>query len=144
MEDIWRAINSDSKILHGFSVKIPVRSLKSETDGLDDNMYKSLNESEFKQIEYKMSSHNMKIAEGNNANMISSGELTIAGTSHPIDLSARIILKDDYIVINGEKNLKMTDFGVTPPSLFFGMIEVYDEILIRFHLKVILSKLGAK
>lgn len=41
--------------------------------------------------------------------------------------------------LNGAKTIRMTDFGVEPPSAMMGLIKVDDEIGILLNLKILLS-----
>jgi hypothetical protein len=34
----------------------------------------------------------------------------------------------------GSLQVRMTDFGVEPPTALFGLVKAHDDILIRFHL----------
>ena len=38
----------------------------------------------------------------------------------------------DKITFSGEKELKMTDFNVTPPTAMFGAIKSGDDITIKY------------
>lgn len=40
------------------------------------------------------------------------------------------------MVIAGSKKLKMSDFGIDPPSPALGLVRVRDEVTIQFHLMV--------
>lgn len=42
---------------------------------------------------------------------------------------------DDVLIIVGVLDLKMSDFGIEPPTAMFGMIKVYDELSIDFNLR---------
>ena len=49
-----------------------------------------------------------------------SGTLTIAGRENPIELRGTGAVDNGTIMLKGTKVLKMTEFGVKPPSLMFG------------------------
>ena len=40
------------------------------------------------------------------------------------------------ILVGGKKTLRMTDFGLTPPSPMFGLIQVSDELEVEFDLVI--------
>ncbi len=60
------------------------------------------------------------------------GELTICDVTQPVKvnvvLSAR---KHDTLQIDGDATIRLSDFGIKPPSSLFGLIGTGDEALIR-------------
>lgn len=42
--------------------------------------------------------------------------------------------------VRGSKMLTMTEFGVEPPSVFFGLIKAHDSIEVYFDLYVLAQK----
>jgi len=63
------------------------------------------------------------------------GELTLAGVTRTIvlDLSAERISRTRFR-FRSELPLRMTQFGVTPPSALFGAIKARDNLTVRFDL----------
>ncbi len=64
------------------------------------------------------------------------GDLTIRGISRPVLL--RVTLKPEtngHLQIAGRSTVKMTDYGLRPPSAAFGMIGTKDEMVVSFDLK---------
>ncbi len=63
------------------------------------------------------------------------GRLTIAGTTRRIDMALEgRHLPGDRLRGTGAFSLKMTDFGIDPPSALFGLIKAHDRITVRFDL----------
>lgn len=63
------------------------------------------------------------------------GFLTISGYRNPISVDIYIQhQKNGTIKIQAEKSIRMTDYGVTPPSVLFGMIKVNNELILNFDL----------
>ncbi|MDZ7756212.1 YceI family protein [Rhodohalobacter sp.] len=44
--------------------------------------------------------------------------------------------RENAILVGGKKMLRMTDFGLTPPSPMFGLIQVSDELEVEFDLVI--------
>ncbi|GAB4425003.1 MAG: hypothetical protein OHK0039_42510 [Bacteroidia bacterium] len=66
------------------------------------------------------------------------GDLAMAGQTHPLGLDLKgKRLADGTYEFTGRHAMKMTTYGMTPPTALFGQIETGDEIVIRFtlHLK---------
>ncbi|HEY5039432.1 MAG TPA: YceI family protein, partial [bacterium] len=108
---------------------VPVNNLKSKESGLDDNAYKALNTKENSTIKFTLESETLK---GNL--MTAKGNLTVAGTTVPITLSAETEIKGDQVRLKGVQKLKMTDYKVKPPSisLLVASIDCTDQIAIHY------------
>ena len=63
------------------------------------------------------------------------GIMTLAGVSQSITIRVRGWL-DEALRLHGTGilDVKMTDFGMVPPTALFGLIKAHDDIRIRFHL----------
>ncbi len=63
--------------------------------------------------------------------------LTIAGTTRTVEMmvSAQQIGTDKFN-IKATKKIKMTDFGIDPPTALLGLVKVKDEITLKFDLDV--------
>ncbi len=63
--------------------------------------------------------------------------IRLAGSTQPYQVLLREVHRDDSIrSVSGYQDLRMTDFGLDPPSALFGLIKVRDELRIHFTLKV--------
>jgi hypothetical protein len=66
---------------------------------------------------------------------------SIAGVKRKYSLVFdRVDLKSDILTIIGGITLKMSDFGITPPTAMFGMVKANDVIRINFVLRFCVSK----
>ncbi|WP_421774292.1 hypothetical protein [Gracilimonas sp.] len=63
--------------------------------------------------------------------------ITIAGVERNYDVPLHAFLStEDGVLVGGNKILYMSDFGLTPPSPLFGLVQVRDELDIVFELVV--------
>jgi len=61
------------------------------------------------------------------------GSLTLAGVTHPVIMVIKSFkVVKDTMTFEGEQTIKMTDFGVKPPSALFGAMKTAPEITINF------------
>ena len=60
--------------------------------------------------------------------------ITIAGEQRKLNLSAAIRQSNGTISIKGKKELKLSDFNISPPAAMFGQIETGNEITVVFDL----------
>jgi len=63
------------------------------------------------------------------------GTMSLAGSSREVTIRLTSWL-DDMKRLHGQGSLevRMTDFGIEPPTALFGLVKAHDDILIRFHL----------
>ncbi|MCG9971572.1 YceI family protein [Christiangramia crocea] len=106
--------------------------LKSGKSGMDKNAYKALNTSKYKKITYELK--NVKEITGSNGNYKAktTGSLEIAGVKKDIALNFNLTISPDKIILKGEHNLNMTDYGVEPPTAMFGTITTGETVKIKF------------
>ena len=61
------------------------------------------------------------------------GDLTIAGTTKPVDLEVTAEkTADGFYHFVGSKALKMTDFNMEPPTALFGSLKTGDDVTVKF------------
>jgi hypothetical protein len=117
-------------------VEIPIKSLKSGHSGMDDNTYKALNRRQYPKIIYDMEKVSVKtLPKPSNltAEFNTVGKLSIAGVTRTLEMPVTVkALEDQQFEISGSTTIKMTDFGVTPPTAIFGLLRTGDQITIHF------------
>ncbi len=106
---------------------LPAESLKSHEKAMDKNAYKSLNTDKYKDITFQLTSSKIT-----GKTITCNGNLTISGTTKPLEVDVTYEAKNVTLVFKGSKKIKMTDFKVEPPSFMFGTIKTGDEITISF------------
>lgn len=121
--------------LDEFVLIIPVAGMKSGNDTLDGHLSEALEAKKYPLIRGVVQGYEThgKNADGS-TRVTATVALTIAGTSKTLPVDATLTIKGNQARIQGEKELLMTDFGVTPPTLMLGVIKVADKITIRFDL----------
>ncbi len=123
--------------LSAMKVVIPVKGLKSGESGMDDKMDDALKADDHPAITYALNKvdsvvYNDKSKDEFTINTY--GTLTIAGVSKNIEMKVNGKVDSNNIAFTGEKKLLMTDFGVVPPSAFFGVMKSGNEITIDYNL----------
>jgi len=129
------------KMLKRVQVKVPVKSLKCGHGKMDDNMYKALKAEQFPEIKYVLSTYEVDKAKttADGFAAITKGELTVAGQTKEIEIPITALRKDGGSMRGeGAVALKMTDFGIKPPTAMLGALKTKDDIRITFN--VLLDK----
>ncbi len=120
--------------LRSIHLTIPVKSLKSsEGGGMDNTMYNALNSPQHSSISYQLTDaalDNAAAKPGESAVFDAAGTLTVNGVARPITLKLLVTRHHESISISTSTTLKMTDFGVKPPTAMFGIIRSGNVITV--------------
>jgi polyisoprenoid-binding protein YceI len=108
-----------------------VSGLKSARAGLDKNLRKALKAEEFPAITFTLSSYKAGKDE-----VTATGELFIAGAKKTVELTGALKMEGGRLLVDGEKPLLMSEYGIKPPSLMLGAVKVADRIVVKFHLNI--------
>jgi polyisoprenoid-binding protein YceI len=120
-------------------VIIPVRSLKSGKERMDEIMQEAMKESAYKRITYRLTEMLVKgtvPASGTPVTFDTKGDLSMSGATNSIEMEVTLDrLEDGRLKFSGAKKLKMTDFTIKPPApTILGMptIRTGDEVTVKF------------
>lgn len=117
------------KLIAG-SILINVNDIKSEHSLMDKKTYEALKSESFPQIKVKV----LKAEQTQNSGTVQV-ELTIAGKTKTVSDSVNLKdLGDGKVEVNGELNMKMSEYGVEPPVALMGTIKTGDEVKVEFNL----------
>lgn len=121
-------------------VSIPVKAIQSSKGSImDKKTYKALQAEKYPTIKYSFKSSTQTSSTTNKFRLKTKGNLTMAGTTKYIDLAVSAQQSSsDKILFEGSKKLKMTAFGVDPPTALMGALTTGDEVTINF--KVVFQK----
>lgn len=114
---------------------IPVAQLDCHNGTMNEHMRKALKANDHKAIEYRIATWELTPRGDDSASVKTSGTLVMAGAEKPItvDLAAKRGTAGSW-ELTGSKTLKMTEWGIKPPSLMLGTMKVRDPVTIRFEL----------
>ena len=123
-------------------VEIPVESLKSGNSKMDNNAYEALKSGQHKTISFQLKGFDkIKLINGRSALEVN-GNLTIAGKTRTEKILVNYRTdKNGNLFVNGSKEIKMTDYGVTPPEVMFGTVKTGNAITINFELNLAQSNI---
>ncbi|MEX0719533.1 MAG: YceI family protein [Balneolaceae bacterium] len=115
--------------IEALKFSVIVNSMKSGKGGLDKKTYGALKENKHSTIDFELT----QVNQINDNSVMATGDLTIAGVTNSIEMEVTFgILPDGAISFQGSKQLKMTDYNVSPPSAMFGAVKAADEIEVNF------------
>ena len=132
------ALNSDSNIpksLTALSFSVNAKSLKSEHASMDNRTYKVIKADAHPKISFKLASATIASAGKNKFTVKANGALTIAGVTKNVTMQVNGEVKDDdSIVCTGNQPIRLTDYGMEPPSFMLGAMKVANELTINYSL----------
>lgn len=121
-------------------VKVLVEGIKSkEGKVMDKKTYEAFKSDKNPYITFSMKTAQVKTGEDKNVTIEVTGNLTMAGTTKLVPLTAKgKVLPNNDIQITVSKKLKMTEFNMKPPKAVLGTIHVGDEVTVNF--EILLSR----
>lgn len=108
-------------------ISIEFVSLKSEKEDRDKNMHELINAKLFPNVVYTVKSITRF-----DTNYEIIGSLILNGITKEVISTALIEDKENVLNLNGNFSIKLTQFGMEPPSMFF--VTVRDQIDITYNL----------
>jgi polyisoprenoid-binding protein YceI len=116
-------------------VTIPARQLKSDSTKMDTVMYEHLKQKDYPRIEYRLTELTLKEAPKSPeapALFDSKGELSVAGVTNKVQMPVSVTrVGKDKLKFSGSTSVKMTSFGIQPPTLI-GVLSTGDDVKIAF------------
>jgi polyisoprenoid-binding protein YceI len=126
------------KALKRVNVRVPVRSLKCGHGAMDANLYKALNADATTEISYILATFEPAMGETKDTfTLHTAGTLTVAGKENRIAMDVEATrLADGTVKARGVVPIKMTDYGIKPPTALFGRLKTGDDVKVNFELVV--------
>ncbi len=119
-------------------VTVPVFTLDCGKSIMNDDMYNAMEANKYPMITYEL----IKAHVASKPDTLSgaflletTGYLTIAGVRNKVDITIQVrMLSNGRFRLTGKKSLSMQDYGIVPPSHFFGLIRAHDKLVVNFDL----------
>jgi polyisoprenoid-binding protein YceI len=130
------SLNSDASFdLDAMNIIMEVHSIKSKEGSImNNNTYKALKADADPEITLKLNTPIKSIQTKSNTTAISAkANLTIAGVTKAIDILVKVSMPEQgKLAFEGSQTIKMTDYGIDPPTALFGTLKTGNEITINF------------
>jgi hypothetical protein len=123
--------------LAAFTFSFPVHNLKSESSGMDSKAYDAMKAKTQGNIAFAASSSKIIPVTNDQFTVNSSGNLTIAGVTKAVALTAACSVKaDGTIACAGTYGLRMSDYQIKPPTYLLGTLRTGNKLTIDFSMTV--------
>lgn len=121
--------------LDAINIKMDVHSIKSDKGSVMNNKtYKALKADVNPEIIFTLHVPVKSIQTKTKEKTVSiKGNLTIAGVTRSVDMQVKLFMHEHgKLAFEGSQTIKMTDYGVDPPTAFFGTLKTGNEITLNF------------
>ena len=116
------------------SVTVPVQALDCDNGTMNKNLQKALGAKANPSIRYTLATADLAAPDAQGwFDVKTTGRLTIAGKTQTVQMSARgKAAGAGAYRFTGSVALKMTDFGVDPPTAMLGAMKTGDAVTVHF------------
>jgi polyisoprenoid-binding protein YceI len=128
------AVLGGAKAVKSVTVRVPADKMDCGNGTMNEHMWKALKAKDAPTIEFKVSGYDVAKG-GQGVQGTLNGALTLGGQTLPISVEAQAApAADGALHVTGAYALKMTDFGLKPPSLMMGTMKVDPLVTVNFDL----------
>ncbi len=124
--------------LRDIVVHVPVASLRSGKAALDKNLRKAMKADRYPEVVFRLAAAPPVLeTRADTTTIHATGTLTIAEVSKPITLDARAIRSGSGVWVEGSYALRMSEYGIKPPTLMLGTMRVGDRVTVHYRLLIV-------
>ena len=135
-EDFARTKNDGLPAVRGAALAVPVRSLDCGIGLQNSHLFEALGATEHPSISFSLSDYVVERGESVSAVRMQ-GLLRIAGTERAMTLHGSVFRNDaGQLILRGEREIDVRDFGIKPPHRFFGILRVRKDVTVHFEVVV--------
>jgi hypothetical protein len=130
--------NSETTTELSLKIDIPVDGFECGRSRMNRDLRNALKSDQYPNITFVFEHAELANDNNNNNEFISfsvTGNLTVAGVTRKIRfVTEGKVLENDKMRARGSKKIRMSDFGVEPPTGLFGLVKADDELTVHFDL----------
>ena len=128
------AVLAGEKAVKSVEVRVPAARMDCGNGTMNEHMLKALKAREHGAITFRVASYDVDKT-GDAVRGTLTGTLTLGGVQKPISVAATGRgAADGTLRVAGLHELKMTDYGLKPPTLMLGTMKVGDVVKVGFDL----------
>lgn len=138
-------LSAIAKPIASVKVVIPVKSLQCGGE-LEKNMFKTLKADQYPTITYTLGTYEVASGSASAASFAAetNGTLNIAGKDNPIAMRVEAArLGSGVVTATGQRAIKMSDYGIKPPTFMLGTLRVGNQITVKYTLKATAKNVAA-
>ena len=130
--DAVAAVLAGEKAVSTIEVTVPAEKLDCRNGTMNEHMRKALKAKEFPTVVFRAASYDLARTT-ESVSVTLNGTLTLGGVEKPITVNAHAKPgADGTLVVSGTREVRMTEFGLKPPTLMLGTMKVDEKITVGF------------
>jgi polyisoprenoid-binding protein YceI len=128
------AVLAGTRAVSAVEIRVPADRLDCSNGTMNEHMLKALKAKANPSIVFKLASYDLA-KESNAIRVALSGTLTLGGVEKPVAISATATEgPTGALHVAGTHEIRMTEWGLKPPSLMLGTMKVDEHIKVGFDL----------
>lgn len=125
------------------SFSINSKDIESDNSIMNNKTHDALGANKYEQIKFELKSVSNIKNSSDNFSGVASGILSIAGKTKLISFPFKGNLNgNSSLLLSGNEKIKMSDFGIKPPTAMLGALKTGDEVIVKFELEYTKSYAG--
>ena len=127
------AASAAFQALQSVTFSMPSDALECKNRTMNRKTRNALLSDEHPEVHYQMQKSDVVSSSDDRVELSVSGTLSVAGQDRTVEMTVTATDQDDgSVLVNGSLPLKMTDFGIKPPTALLGTLKTGDEITVHF------------
>jgi polyisoprenoid-binding protein YceI len=126
------SVLAGEKAVSSVTVTVPVEKLDCKNSTMNEHMRKALKASQNPTVVFRVDTYELAHA-GEGVAVTLNGTLTLGGVEKPITVNAQAKPGENgTLLVSGTREVRMTEFGLKPPTLMLGTMKVDERIKVGF------------
>jgi hypothetical protein len=127
---------ADASLFESVRIAIKVDDIDADSRRMNNNMHGYLKKDRHPEITYRLvEAKELAVLDNPGVKLTVRGVINAAGTDKEIVHDVEVRKNDSGgLVVSGSQDLKMTDFGIDPPTAMLGSVRSRDEMTITFEI----------
>ena len=126
-------VTAGEKGVTAVRVRVEAAKLECGNGTMNDHMRKAIKLTDHPVIEFRLAGYDVSRS-GETVTGTLNGTLSLGGTQKPISIPAVGKSEGEALRVTGSYPLKMSEYGLKPPTLMFGRIKVGETVTVKFDL----------
>ena len=130
--DAVSAVLAGEKAVSTVEVTVPAEKLDCRNGTMNEHLRKAIKAKEFPMVVFRVSTYDLARTT-ESVGVTLNGSLTLGGVEKPITVKAQAKPgADGTLIVSGMHEVRMTEFGLKPPTLMLGTMKVDEKVTVGF------------
>lgn len=126
------SVLAGEKVVSSVVVTVPVEKLDCKNGTMNEHMRKALKASQNPTVVFRVDTYEL-VRASDGVTVTLNGTLTLGGVEKPITVIAQAKPGENgTLLVSGTREVRMTEFGLKPPTLMLGTMKVDDRVKVGF------------